>query len=128
MTLQHVIELEHRDDLCILRLTGCLSFGRHMEDLRAVKNEMASRSCSKLLVDVSAIPFITSVEIGFLVGLYSSITALAKGRYVLVGPNPLVRRILDLTRLSAVIPMVADIPSGLAIIHEHPALATAQSA
>ena len=118
MTTPSQMALEHLDDICILRLQGLLTFGSQMEDLRAVKQEMANRRCIRLLVDISAIPFLTSIEIGLLVGLYSSVVGRANGRYILVGPNPRVRRILDLTRLSSIIAIAEDTESGLAMIRE----------
>lgn len=117
--------LEHLDDICILRIQGLLTFGSQMEDLHAVKQEMASRRCIRLLVDISAIPFLTSIEIGLLVGLYSSVVGRANGRYILVGPNPRVRRILDLTRLSNIIAIAEDTDFGLAMIREAAAEPTA---
>ena len=117
--------LEHLDGICILRIRGLLTFGSQMEDLRAVKQEMANRRCIRLLVDISAIPFLTSIEIGLLVGLYSSVVGRANGRYILVGPNPRVRRILDLTRLSSIIAIAEDTESGLAMIREATAEPTA---
>ena len=130
MTSQRELVLLQLDDLCILQLNGPLAFGHQLEDLRSVKQEMARRNCTNLLVDISAIACLTSTEIGLLVGLYSSILGTANGRYVLVGPNPRVRRILDLTRLSSIIPIATDSASGLAILREQPALprATVQSA
>ena|SRR5437762_8952609 len=118
MTTPSQMALEHRDGICILRLQGFLTFGHQMEDLRAVKQEMAIRRCTKLMVDISAIPFLTSIEIGLLVGLYSSVVGRAHGKYILVGPNPRVRRILDLTRLSSIIPIAEDTESGLSMIRE----------
>ena len=130
MTLQRELVLLQLDDLCILQVNGPLTFGHQLEDLRRVKQEMARRNCTKLLVDISAVACLTSIEIGLLVGLYSSILGTANGRYVLVGPNPRVRRILDLTRLSSIIPIAADPASGVAILREQPVLprATVQGA
>jgi len=127
MTTPSQMALEHRDGICILRLQGFLTFGSQVEDLRAVKQEMTIRRCTKLLVDISAIPFLTSIEIGLLVGLYSSVVGRASGRYILVGPNPRVRRILDLTRLSSIIPIAEDTESGVAMIREAAAVPTARA-
>jgi len=49
---------------------------------------------------------------GFIVGIYTS-TRNSGGRFILVGLRPRVREIFDLTGVSTVIPLAADIASGL---------------
>jgi anti-anti-sigma factor len=70
-------------------------------------------ACNKVLVDVQAVSYIGSMGIGFLVGLYTSVTKNPEGRFVLAGANARVRDVMRLTRLDTVIPQVADLTSGL---------------
>jgi anti-anti-sigma factor len=111
-----LIELERQDDVCVLRLTGSLVTGTDPEYLRAKAAEIKSQSCNKLLADLRELLSIGSTGLGFLVGLYTSVTKSSGGRFVLVGANRRVREVLVLTRLSSVIPMVADVASGLATL------------
>ena len=53
-----------------------------------------------------------STAIGFVVAIYSSVTKNPDGRFVLVGAQPRVREVLDLTRLSTILPMAGDMASG----------------
>jgi anti-anti-sigma regulatory factor len=46
------------------------------------------------------------------VAIYTSVSN-SGGRFVLVGALPLVQKVLDLTRLSTVIPIAPDLGSGL---------------
>jgi anti-anti-sigma factor len=111
-----VIELEHQDDVCILRLKGRLVTGADPEYLRAKATEIKSQNCKKVLADLRELLAIGSTGLGFLVGIFTSVTRNPGGRFVMVGASRRVRQILDLTRLSTVIPLVADMPSGLAAL------------
>ena len=73
-----------------------------------------------MLADFSEVPYIDSTGIGFLVGVYTSVTNTLGGRFVITGPNPRVREVLDLMRLSSVIPITADEASGLAFLNARP--------
>lgn len=116
MTQPMLIEIEHQDEVCIFRIKGRFVAGADPELLRAKRDEIGIRNCKRLLVDLRDVPFIGSTGIGFLVGLYTSITRNPGGRFVLVGPHPRVREVLELTRLNTIIPMAADFASGLAVL------------
>ena len=111
-----LIELEHREDVCILRIKGRVVTGADPKLLRTL-DEIKNRNCYRLLVDLREVPFIGSTGIGFLVGLYTSATKTRNSRFVLVGSNPRVREVLDLTRLSTIIQLAPDMASGLAALH-----------
>jgi|SRR5579871_6546602 len=109
-----LIEIESQNDVCILRLKGRFVTSTDADYLRSRADEIKIRNYSKLLVDLSDVSSIGSTVIGFLAGLYTSITKKADGRFTLAGANSRVREVLDLTRLSTVIPLAADIATGLA--------------
>jgi anti-anti-sigma factor len=79
-------------------------------------DEIKSGDCSKLLVDLSEVSSIGSTAIGFVVGLYTTITKKAGGRFRLAGANSRVQEVLDLTRLSSVLPLAPDTGSALAAL------------
>ena len=110
-----LIEVEHRDDVCILHLKGRVVTNADPELVHAL-DEIKSRNCYRLLVDLRDVLMIGSTGIGFLVGLYTSITKIPGGRFVLVGPNQRVRDVLDLTRLSTIIQLAPAMASGLAAL------------
>ena len=120
-----LIELEQQDDVCILRLKGRLVTGTDPEFLQAKATEIKSQNCKNVLADLRELLTIGSTGIGFLISIYTSVTKSSGRRFVLVGPSRRVRDVLDLTRLSTVIPVVSDVASGLAALREGP---TAQSA
>jgi anti-anti-sigma factor len=106
-----LIEVKPKDGLCLVRCAGRLVTADH-EYLHAKKDEIKGANCKKVLADFSEVPDIGSAGIGFIVGLYMS-TKNSGGRFVLVGLRPRVREVLDITRVSTVIPLAADIASGL---------------
>ena len=111
-----LIELNQIDDVCILRCEGRFVTGTDPEYLRAKSDEIKRLACAKVLVDFREVVSVGSTAIGFLVAIYSSVTKNPDGRFVLVGSQPRVREVLDLTRLSSILPMAADIASGMAAL------------
>ncbi len=112
-----IIELELKDDVCILRNKGRFATGTDAVYLRAKTDEIKKSGRRKVLADFQEVPYIDSTGIGFVVAVYTSVTNMPGGRFVLVGPNHRVREVLDLMRLSTVIPIAADETSGLALLN-----------
>jgi anti-anti-sigma factor len=111
-----LIELHQTDDVCVLRFQGRFTTGVELEYLRGKAEELKQLTCGKVLVDFRDVVSVGSTAIGFIVAIYSSVIAMPDGRFVLVGAQPRVREVLDLTRLSSILPMAADIASGLAAL------------
>jgi anti-anti-sigma factor len=113
-----LIETKHTDGVCVLRVQGRLETGSDLETLRAQADEIKSHPCGQLLADFREVTSVGSTGIGFVVGIYTSITKSPGGKFVLVGLSPRVREVFDLTRLTDVIPWAEDIESGLAVLCE----------
>ena len=116
-----LIEFEYKDDVCILRPRGRFATGVDASYLRAKTDEVKKCGRNKVLADFHDVPYVDSTGIGFLVGLYTTITGSSGGRFVIAGPNHRVREVLDLTRLSSVIPIATDEAAGLRFLREEPA-------
>jgi anti-anti-sigma factor len=108
-------EIQKQGDICIFRVKGRFVTGLEPEYLHKKAEELKQLHQGKVLVDLSQMPHIGSVGIGFLVGIFSSVEA-NSGRCVLAGMQPRVREIFDNTRLSTVLPMVDDIAAGMAML------------
>jgi len=111
-----LIELNQIDDVCILRFEGRFNTGFDPEYLRSKGEELKRVECDKVLADFREVPSVGSTGIGFLVAIYSSVTKNPNGRFVIVGAQPRVREVLDLTRLSSILPMAGDMASGMAVL------------
>lgn len=109
-----LIEIESQRDVTVLHLSGRFLMATDPEYLRLKTDEIKTQNCIKLVVDLSEISSIGSIMIGFIVDLYTSTTRKPMGRFILAGANQRVRDVLDLTRLSTVIPLATDTQSALA--------------
>jgi anti-anti-sigma factor len=122
-----LIEIEHGDEVCVLRLSGHFRSGEDPGYVRDKADEIRSHDCHNMLADLRELQSIGSMGMGFVVGVYVYVTKRSGGgRFMLVGANQRVRAVLDLTRLSTIIPMATDLPSGLAALRgEGPAVRSA---
>ena len=111
-----VINLEHHQDVCILRVKGPLPAGADLDCLSRTVAEIREMQCKNLLGDFHEVPSIGSTGVGFVVSVYNSVNLLPGGRFVLAGVNRRVRQVLELTCVSTVIPMVEDLDAGLNVL------------
>jgi len=109
-----VIQVKQEDEVCFLRCTGRFVAGIDPEYLRVKRDEIKQLNCKKVLADFSQVSQVGSVGIGFIVRVTSPRNL--GGRFILVGPEPHVREVFDVTHVSTVIPLGADISSGLAAL------------
>jgi anti-anti-sigma factor len=110
-----VIEVGQQDDVCVLRVEGRFAAGADTEYLSAKVDELKRMHRGKVLVDLREMPYIGSTGIGFIVGIFTSVT-MNDGHFVLVGLQPRVQEVFHLTRLATIIPSAPDLASGLALL------------
>jgi anti-anti-sigma factor len=104
------------DGFCILHCEGALVPGPEMHYMQARLDEIGKLTCTRLLVDFQDVTAIGSMGVTFIVAAWKSVMRRPGGRFVLTGVNKRVRLVLDLTRISTVIPIASDLASGLAIL------------
>ena len=100
-----LVEFEYRGDICVLRLEGRFATGQDSLYLHTKAEELKTSGYVKILVDFSRVDYVDSTGIGFLIGIYTSVTRSATGRFVLCSLNRRVREVLELTRLANVMPI-----------------------
>ncbi len=103
-----VVEIERHGDICVLHFKGRFLTGTDREYLCSKADEVRQVGFDKVLADFHDVPYLDSTGIGFVVGLYTSITKRPNGRFVLAAPNGLVRSALQVTGLTTVIPTADD--------------------
>jgi anti-anti-sigma factor len=108
------IKIDRQDDVCVLRVKGSILPGTASDYLRRKQDEIVKRNCDKVLADFREVPSIGSTGLAFILTVFEN----CAGRFVLGAPQRLVRQALDLTRLTAVVPMAADLASGLAALRK----------
>ena len=116
------MQKQRRDwGVSILHCEGSLVPGPEMGYLAAKLGEIEGLQFHKLLIDFEHVAAIGSAGVTFIVGVYLSVTRQPVtrqrgGRIVLTGVNGCVRHVLDLTRLTTLIPLASDLASGLAML------------
>jgi anti-anti-sigma factor len=113
-----LIELQQKDDIFVLRFQGRIATGADLEYLTTKLEEVRNRRSDRVLADFREVSSIGSTGIGFVVGVYTSVVKIPGGRFVLIGANSRVREVLELTRLSTIIPQAEDMSSGLAVLQQ----------
>lgn len=117
------IEIQDKYDcVYVLHCEGSLVPGPELEYLQTRLDEIKRLACTRLLIDFQDVAAIGSIGVTFIVGAYSSVTGQPGGCIVLTGVNQYVRQVLDLTRLSTLIPLASDLAAGLAILRAEPPL------
>ncbi len=107
-----LIKIERLGDVCLLHFEGRLQAGAHPDYLNAKMEEIKTFACTKLLANFEDVTSLDCSGLSFIIGLYKT----SGGRLVLVKTQAQVREVLDITRLTTVIPLAADIESGLAAL------------
>lgn len=99
------------DGFGILELAGTLTLGPSLRDLREnVRKVLTDTKLTGLIVNVTEVTAVDSAGLGELTVLYT--VASKRGCPVrLVGVNPALRKMLELTRLDAVLPSADDMAS-----------------
>jgi anti-anti-sigma factor len=110
------VELEHQDDVCVVRIQGRIVPGSDSEYLRMKQDQINILRCGKVLVDIGHVPLMGSTGINFVVSIFKS----CGGRFVLACPRQSVLEVLDLTQLSRVLPVAPDVTTGLAALQQIP--------
>jgi anti-anti-sigma factor len=100
-----LVEFEYRGDICVLRLQGRFATGQDSLYLHTKAEELKTSGFTKILVDFGGVDYVDSTGIGFLIGIYTSVTKSPGGQFALVNANRRVRDVLELTRLAQVIQM-----------------------
>lgn len=107
-----LIKIELLGDLCLLHCKGRLHASAQSDYLNAKMQEIKTLACTKVLADLDGVTSLDCRGVSFIISLYKA----ADGRLVLMKTQPHVREVLDITRLSTVIPLAADIETGLAAL------------
>jgi anti-anti-sigma factor len=108
------IELEQRDDICIVHINGRLATGIDNDYLSLQAREIKNLGCHKIVAEVVKLNAVGSSGISFFVDLYTSTSKYDDGCFVLAGPSPRVLEVLALTGLTGIMPIALDLAGGLA--------------
>ena len=87
----------------VVDLTGRIVFGAECDLLRSeVKGVIGSQPKPKVILNLKEVEYVDSGGVGTLVGLYTSAKG-AGGELMLVGANPRVQHVLEITKVVTVL-------------------------
>jgi len=101
------LESQIRDGVCILRLQGRFVTGSDAE-LVSAQNSLEELGIARAVVDLSAVPYIDSTGLAFVVELHKSLASRG-GQLFLANANQRVREVLQMTRIVEIIPLFQDV-------------------
>jgi anti-anti-sigma factor len=107
------VDFEQEGDVCILRMTGRFATGQDAEYLRGKTDELKRNGYRKIVADLANVAYVDSTGIGFLIGIYTGIVKDKGNHFVLASPNPRVKEVLTITKLSAILPTYPTVPEAV---------------
>ena len=122
-----LVDFEYREDVVVLRLRGRFDTGRDTGYLRSKADELKESGYTKVLADMNHVEYVDSTGIGFLIALYTGVLRSPNGRFALANLHRRVREVLELTRLSEILPIFPDEESALAALKADQKLSASQT-
>jgi len=101
------LESQIREGVCVLRLQGRFVTGSDAE-LTSAQSLLREAGIVNAVIDLSAVPYVDSTGLGFVVELHKSIVGRG-GQLFLAGANQRVREVLQITRIGEIIPQFEDV-------------------
>lgn len=101
------LQSQIRDGVGILRLQGRFVTGSDAEFVSA-RNFLEEAGVSNAVVDLSAVPYVDSTGLAFVVELHKSLVSRG-GQLMLAEANRRVREVLEMTRIGEIIPVFDDV-------------------
>jgi len=95
------LELQQREDYCLLKVTGSFDSHGHMS-VRQAANKAVDLPCTKLVFDLTDCTYIDSSAIGILVEFYRRLTPLGR-RVGILRPSVDVRHLIGFTRTDTLV-------------------------
>lgn len=115
------MNFDFQDDVVVLRLEGRFATGQDAEYLRSKTDELKKQGCHRIVADFSAVSYIDSTGIGFLIAIYTSMIREHNGKFVLAAPNHRVREVLQLTKLNTILPVYNTVEAAVEALRKESA-------
>jgi anti-sigma B factor antagonist len=112
------VSVDERDAGTIIKLSGQISIGAGVQDLRVALARLSSPPAPRVVVDMEGVTFVDSAGLGELVAAYHR-TWERGGRLCLARPRAKVRDLIRLTRLDELIPIHDGLDEALRDVAEN---------
>jgi anti-sigma B factor antagonist len=111
------IDKEQRDGIAVLRCKGKMTLGEGDELLRDAVQSTLNEGTTKIVLDLSEVPYIDSAGLGEIVRSYS-LTVRQEGTVVLVGLTKRIEDLLSITKLMTVFQVFESTDQAIAALRE----------
>jgi len=102
-------EVFHYDpDITGVSCAGRFTLGTRLSELEGMINSMLEKGARKLVLDLTNVDFVDSAGLGIIMRIYGEMAELG-GQFRIAGPHEQVRRLFDITRTSAILPVDPDL-------------------
>lgn len=109
------LDMEQQKDSLLVRLGGDLDLGVADKLRKTLDNQLVEKNIKFLILNLSRVTFIDSSGLGVLLGRYKRLVH-SGGKVILVGAQPQVKRILELSGLLQIMEEYQDESKALAKI------------
>lgn len=107
-----IVKLEEAKDAIVAALEGPIDRATHAA-LTVVLDDLRTKAAPRTIIDLSGVPRIDSVGLGSLLALAEDL-AEKKGRLLLVGVKPAVRKLMEIVGFAPHFSFYPDVASALA--------------
>jgi anti-sigma B factor antagonist len=104
---------EESDGIAVLHLKGVLDAHTYKQ-FAEVLDKLLEKLCFKIVLDLSALEYLSSSGVGVISKSFSTIKA-RNGNLVLMNPTQHVDQVLSLVGLPDVLPIVQDLPAAISV-------------
>ncbi len=99
----------------LVRLAGNLTLGRDAQSFEWVIEELIKGGQTRIVVDLTEVPYVDSAGIGILIGCHGKVTG-AGGQFRLAGTTERVLRVFQITRVDSILVLHPTVAAALATI------------
>lgn len=109
------LDMEYQQETLLVRLGGDLDLGVADQLRKTLDNQLDEKKIKNLILNLNRVTFIDSSGLGVILGRYKRL-ANQGGKVILVGAQPQVKRILELSGLLQIMEDYPDEPKALSKI------------
>jgi anti-anti-sigma factor len=108
------LETKHLESgYAVITISGRLALGGETEKLNAAVNGLLQKNQKKFVLDISALDYVDSSGVGMLVSCLTSVKK-AGGDLRVVGANPRIKRIFNMTGVDSLMQMFGTVAEATA--------------
>ena len=106
--LLDIHQREIAPDICVIELIGKLALGRESQRIETIVDQLIAKEQRKAIIDMTQVDYLDSAGIGLLAWSAGKLKE-SGGRLAIVAAEGRVQRLLEMTQLNAIVPVVVTV-------------------